>query len=80
MLTYDSGQFYVGGIQSSGWVALLLGTFYAVIGALHILGDHWLTTDSSAKEETLYAKQSTSYVLASIRYVHQADAPGIAIV
>lgn len=64
LLTYDSAQFYIGGVESSGWVALLLGTFYAVIGSLHVAADHWQSTDS--QQQTLYSKQTLPYVLASI--------------
>ena len=64
LLKYDSAQFYMGGVESSGWVALLLGTFYAVIGSLHIAGDHWQSKGS--QQQLLYSKQSLSYVLASI--------------
>ncbi|KAL3141420.1 hypothetical protein ABBQ32_004989 [Trebouxia sp. C0010 RCD-2024] len=64
LLTYDSAQFYIGGVQSSGWVALLLGTFYAVIGSLHIAGDHWQSQVS--QQQSLYSQQTLPYVLASI--------------
>ena len=64
LLKYDSAQFDLGGVESSAWVALLLGTFYAVIGSLHILGDHWQTTNS--QQAVLYPRQSLPYVLASI--------------
>jgi len=66
LLTYDSGQFDMAGVQSSGWVALLLGTFYAVIGALHILGDHWQDTKALQTGQTMYCKQTVPYVTASI--------------
>ena len=68
LLTYDSGQFDMAGVQSSGWVSLLLGTFYAVIGALHILGDHWQDTEASHSGQTVYRKQTVAYVMASIGY------------
>ena len=64
LLTYDSAQFDLGGVESSGWVALLLGTFYAVIGSMHIVGDHWQTTD--AQQQSLYSQQSLPFVLASM--------------
>lgn len=64
LLQYDSAQFDLGGVESSLWVALLLGTFYAVIGSLHIVSDHWGTTDT--KQESLYPKQSLPYIAASI--------------
>ena len=66
LLTYDSGQFDMAGVQSSGWVSLLLGTFYAVIGALHILGDHWQDTEASQTGQNVYCKQTVPYVMASI--------------
>ncbi len=66
LLTYDSGQFDVAGVQSSGWVSLLLGAFYAVIGALHILGDHWQDTEATHTGKTMYGKQTVPYVTASI--------------
>ena len=68
LLTYDSAQFYLGGVQSSGWVALLLGSFYAVIGSLHIFGDHWQADRKPQGGQELYAKQSVPFVMASIRY------------
>lgn len=64
LLIYDSAQFNIGGVKSSGWVALLLGTFYAVVGSLHVAGDHWQSTD--VQQQSLYSKQSLPYVLASI--------------
>lgn len=64
LLTYDSGQFGLGSVESSGWVALLLGAFYAVIGGLHVLGD---SLRSSAQQQTeLNSKQNLPFVLASI--------------
>ena len=66
LLQYDSAQFYLGSVESSGWVALLLGTFYAVIGSLHIFGDQWQTTES--QQQQLYTKQSLPFVLASLGY------------
>lgn len=63
LLTYDSAQFDLGAVESSAWVALLLGTFYAVIGSLHVIGDHWQTADPQAVQ---YPKQSLPYVLASL--------------
>ncbi|DBA76973.1 TPA: hypothetical protein ACH3X1_009566 [Trebouxia sp. C0004] len=66
LLTYDSGQFDMAGVQSSGWVGLLLGTFYAVIGALHIIGDHWQDTEAWQTAQTMYRKQTVPYVMASI--------------
>ncbi|KAL0025283.1 hypothetical protein WJX79_000409 [Trebouxia sp. C0005] len=66
LLTYDSGQFDMAGVQSSGWVSLLLGTFYAVIGALHILGDHWQDTEALQTGQTIYRKQTVPYVMASV--------------
>ena len=66
LLTYDSGQFYAAGVESSGWVALLLGTYYAIIGSLHIYGDH-LQSPLQA-QGNLYTKQSLPFVLASIGY------------
>ncbi|DBA86538.1 TPA: hypothetical protein ACH3X2_005508 [Trebouxia sp. C0005] len=68
LLTYDSGQFDMAGVQSSGWVSLLLGTFYAVIGALHILGDHWQDTEALQTGQTIYRKQTVPYVMASVGY------------
>lgn len=56
------------GVQSSGWVSLLLGTFYAVIGALHILGDHWQDTEALQTGQTIYRKQTVPYVMASVGY------------
>ena len=68
LLQYDSAQFYLGSVESSGWVALLLGTFYAVIGSLHIVGDQWQTIN--AQQQLLYTKQSLPFVLASLGYIN----------
>ena len=64
LLTYDSGQFDLGDVESSGWVVLLLGTFYAVIGSLHVLGDLWLNSDE--QQEELYDERTVPFVFASI--------------
>ena len=66
LLQYDSGQFNMGSVQSSGWVALLLGTFYAMIGALHIYGDHWQNRVAAPAGHSLYSKQTLPYVMASV--------------
>ncbi|KAA6419995.1 MAG: hypothetical protein FRX49_10017 [Trebouxia sp. A1-2] len=38
----------------------------AVIGALHILGDHWQDTEALQTGQTVYRKQTVPYVMASV--------------
>ena len=72
LLKYDSAQFQLGDVESSGWVALLLGTFYAVIGSLHIVGDHWQSTADPQHQQQLNTNQSLPYLLASIGWVRMS--------
>ena len=66
LLTYDSAAYEVAGVQTSAWVALLLGAFYASVGALHITGDHWQSLEGSESTTQLQNKLNVPYVLASI--------------
>ncbi|KAL0038468.1 hypothetical protein WJX77_007463 [Trebouxia sp. C0004] len=47
-----------------GTVHLL--TYDSVIGALHIIGDHWQDTEAWQTAQTMYRKQTVPYVMASI--------------
>lgn len=68
LLTYDSAAFEVARVQTSAWVALLLGAFYASVGALHILGDHWHSSRGCQSTARLISKLNAPFVVASIGY------------
>ena len=66
LLTYDSAAYEVAGVQTSAWVALLLGAFYASVGGLHILGDQWRSSKGDQSTIQLQSKLDLPFTLASI--------------
>ena len=69
LLTYDSASYEIAGVQTSAWVALLLGTYYASVGALHVFGDHWQSQQGCQSTAQIAHRLNAPFALASIGYV-----------